>query len=35
MNQRQLGNLGLSDEQEDQIAAFLKTLTDGFAPPAK
>jgi cytochrome c peroxidase len=35
MNRRQLGNLGLSDKQEDQIVAFLKTLTDGYVPPAK
>lgn len=35
MNRRQLGNLGLSDEQEDQIVAFLKTLTDGFVPSGK
>jgi hypothetical protein len=32
MNRRQLGNLGLSSEQEDQIVAFLKTLTDGYKP---
>jgi cytochrome c peroxidase len=30
MNKRQLGNLHLTDQQEDQIAAFLKTLSDGF-----
>jgi cytochrome c peroxidase len=35
MNRRQLGNLGLTDKQEDQIVSFLKTLTDGFAPLAK
>jgi cytochrome c peroxidase len=35
MNRRQLGNLGLTDKQEDQIVAFLKTLTDGFTRPAK
>jgi cytochrome c peroxidase len=34
MNRKQLGNLGLSDKQEDQIVSFLKTLTDGFVPPA-
>jgi len=34
MNRRQLGNLGLSSEQEESIVAFLKTLTDGY-PPAK
>jgi cytochrome c peroxidase len=25
-----IGNLGLSDSDEDDIVAFLKTLTDGF-----
>ena len=30
MNRRQLGNLGLSSEQEDQLVAFLKTLSDGY-----
>jgi cytochrome c peroxidase len=35
MNRRQLGNLGLSDKQEDQIVSFLKTLTDGFMPAPK
>jgi cytochrome c peroxidase len=32
MNRRQLGNLGLSSEQEESIVAFLKTLTDGYQP---
>jgi cytochrome c peroxidase len=27
-----IGNLGLTDEQEDQLVAFLKTLTDGYKP---
>jgi cytochrome c peroxidase len=27
-----IGDLGLSNEQEDQIVAFLKTLTDGYKP---
>ena len=27
------GNLGLSDKEEDQIVAFLETLTDGFTRP--
>ena len=27
------GNLGLSDKEEDQIVAFLQTLTDGFTRP--
>jgi hypothetical protein len=25
-----LGNLGLTDQEEDQIVTFLQTLTDGF-----
>jgi cytochrome c peroxidase len=28
---KQLGDLGLTDKEEDQIVAFLKTLTDGYA----
>ncbi len=35
MNRRQLGNLGLTGKQEDQIVAFLKTLTDGYTSAAK
>jgi cytochrome c peroxidase len=35
MNRRQLGNLGLTSEQEDQIVAFMQTLTDGYAPTGK
>ncbi len=27
-NKDELGNLGLSDEEEDAIVAFLETLTD-------
>jgi hypothetical protein len=27
-----VGKLGLSDAEEDQIVAFLQTLTDGFNP---
>jgi cytochrome c peroxidase len=27
------GNLGLTDEEEDQIVVFLQTLTDGFTRP--
>ena len=27
------GNLGLTDHEEDQIVAFLQTLTDGFTTP--
>jgi cytochrome c peroxidase len=29
-----VGRLGLTDKEEDQIVAFLKTLTDGFTFPA-
>lgn len=30
LNKRQLGNLGLSEQEEDAVVAFLKTLTDGY-----
>ena len=30
LNGKQLGHLGLSDKQEDQVVAFLKTLSDGY-----
>lgn len=30
INKRQLGNLGLTDAEESDIVAFLKTLTDGY-----
>ncbi len=29
-NRKQLGSLGLSDSEEDDIVAFLQTLTDGY-----
>ena len=32
--QKELGNLGLSREEEACIVAFLKTLTDGWRPAA-
>jgi len=32
MNTEELGNLKLSDADEDDIVAFLKTLTDGYDP---
>jgi cytochrome c peroxidase len=35
MNRRQLGNIGLTTQQEDQIVAFLKTLTDGYMAAGK
>jgi cytochrome c peroxidase len=28
-----VGKLGLTDEEEDQIVAFLETLTDGYTSP--
>jgi hypothetical protein len=28
-----IGKLGLTDHEEDQIVAFLKTLNDGFTTP--
>ena len=33
INRRQLGNLKLTDEEEDAIVSFLKTLTDGYQVP--
>jgi cytochrome c peroxidase len=30
-----VGNLGLTSAEEDQIVSFLKTLSDGFSPPAQ
>jgi hypothetical protein len=32
VNTDELGNLGLTDEEEDAIVAFLTTLSDGFVP---
>jgi hypothetical protein len=29
-----VGRLGLTGKEEDQIVAFLTTLTDGYVPPA-
>jgi cytochrome c peroxidase len=34
-NKRQLGKLGLTDEEENALVAFLKTLTDGYTLSAK
>lgn len=31
VNRTELGNLGLTEQEEDDIAAFLLTLTDGYA----
>jgi cytochrome c peroxidase len=33
LNKRQLGNLKLTDQEEDALVAFLKTLTDGYIVP--
>jgi cytochrome c peroxidase len=32
INTTELGNLGLTPEEEDALVAFLKTLSDGFTP---
>jgi hypothetical protein len=32
MNTSKVGNLGMSDAEEDAIVAFMQTLTDGFMP---
>src|SRR5258706_15978480 len=32
-NRKQIGNLKLTDKQEDLLVTFLKTLTDGYRPP--
>jgi cytochrome c peroxidase len=34
VNQEELGNLGLTDEEEDAIVAFMATLSDGHLRPA-
>ena len=33
LNKRQLGNLKLTDQEEDALVSFLKTLTDGYKVP--
>ena len=33
VNHDELGNLGLTQEEEDAIVAFLKTLSDGYVLP--
>jgi cytochrome c peroxidase len=33
LNKRQLGNLKLTDQEEEALVAFLKTLTDGYKAP--
>jgi len=32
VNTKELGNLNLTEAQEDAIVAFLKTLSDGYVP---
>jgi len=34
INKRQLGDLKLTDQEEDNLVAFLKTLTDDYKPPS-
>ncbi|MBE0569236.1 MAG: c-type cytochrome [Deltaproteobacteria bacterium] len=33
VNKEELGNLGLTPQDEDDIVAFMMALTDGYAPP--
>ena len=33
LNKKQLGNLKLTDQEENDLVAFLKTLTDGYKVP--
>jgi cytochrome c peroxidase len=33
VNKDELGDLGLSEREEDLIVLFMKTLSDGFIPP--
>ena len=33
VNSDELGNLGLTPEEEAAIVAFMKTLSDGYEPP--
>jgi cytochrome c peroxidase len=33
LNKRQLGNLKLTDQEEDALVSFLRTLTDGYRVP--
>jgi cytochrome c peroxidase len=34
LNRKQLGDLKLTDQEEDALVAFLQTLTDGYKPPS-
>ncbi len=33
LNTEEMGNLGLTDQEEDDIVAFMTALTDGYVPP--
>jgi len=35
INKSELGNLGLTDEEENAVVAFMKALSDGFMPQGK
>jgi cytochrome c peroxidase len=35
VNRKQLGDLKLTEKQEDLLVTFLQTLTDGYSPPEK
>jgi cytochrome c peroxidase len=35
INKSKVGNLGLSNQEEDALVAFMQTLTDGFAPAGR
>ena len=35
LNRKQLGHLGLTDQEEDSVVAFLKTLTDDYKPTSR
>ncbi len=32
MNTSKVGNLGLTDDEEDALISFMQTLTDGYMP---
>ena len=34
VNNEELGKLGLTDTEEDDVVAFLETLSDGYVPPS-
>jgi cytochrome c peroxidase len=35
VNRDELGDLGLSEREVDDIVAFMRTLTDGWTPPGR